>query len=80
MSKARRTTGSASRAACRARLVVDSRARSVTGLAGLFGTSLVSLSTCPYGISSTRPTSRKHARAACSVPKGDDLRDAGRCP
>ena len=67
MSKARLTTGSASRAACRrgsSAIAFDS----VTGAAGLFGTSLVSLSTCPYGISSTRPTSRSTPRA-CSVPK-----------
>ncbi|HEX3062387.1 MAG TPA: hypothetical protein VHP55_06935 [Usitatibacter sp.] len=39
----------------------------VTGAAGFIGTSLQSLSTWPYGISSTRPTSRSTPRA-CSVP------------
>ena len=41
---------------------------SVTGLAGLLGTSLQMRSTWPYGIPSTRPTSRSTARA-CSLPK-----------
>ncbi len=67
MSKARRTTGSLSRAACRRGS--SSMARpSVTGLSGFCGTSLQSLSTWPYGICSTRPTSRSTPRA-CRVPK-----------
>jgi hypothetical protein len=38
------------------------------GLVGFCGTSLQSLSTCPYGICNTRPTSRSTPRA-CKVPK-----------
>ena len=43
-------------------------------MAGFCGTSLQSLSTCPYGICSTRPTSRSTPRA-CKRAEGDDLRD-----
>ena len=57
----------ASRSACSRGSPSIARA-SVTGAAGFCGTSLHSLSTCPYGICSTRPTSRNTPRA-CSVPK-----------
>ena len=67
MSKARATIGSLSRSACSRGSPSMARV-SVTGLAGFCGTSLHSRSTCPYGICSTRPTSRSTPRA-CSVPK-----------